>query len=372
MIGPSGTAGVDALALHMSDGLVDARASAWFFLIAVIGVGIAVWYARSDLDKRSVPTAALVTALVFALQVVDVPVLPDVSGHVVGAALAAILLGPFVGALAVTLVLVVQAFVFADGGLSALGSNVTNMVLIAVAAAFLTATALRALLEHRRVRSGALVLGPASFAAGFVSVLAAVTGFVVEYALGGSTAVPLSNIGFLYATHVPVGLVEGVVTAALVLAVARVSPESVYLTRMPVNPLDPDASPAPRPRPRSRGALFVGLGFTTLIVAGIVAPLAVDWPGALEVTTTRGCETGTLPGDITGECMAEDVEEHSLADGPLAGYAIDGRSGSTGIATVLGALGTFVLASVCFRALVARPVVTTPSRSDSPRTASAG
>lgn len=371
MVGPSGTAGVDVLALHMSDGLVDARASAWFFLIAVIGISIAVWYARSDLDKRSVPTAALVTALVFALQAVDVPVLPDVSGHVVGAALAAILLGPFVGAIAVTVVLVVQAFVFADGGLSALGANVTNMVLVAVAAAFLTATALRALLERRRVRSAALTQGLVSFVAGFVSVLAAATGFVVEYALGGSTAVPLSNIGFLYAAHLPVGLVEAVVTAALVLAVARVSPESVYLTRMPTDPLDPHTSPPPPPGPRSRGALFVGLGFTALIVAGIVAPLAVDSPGALEVTTTRGCETGTLPGDITGECMAEGVEEHSLADSPLAGYAIDDRSGSTGIATALGALGTFILASVCFRAIAARPVAATPSRSDSHRTASA-
>ncbi|MGX7724736.1 energy-coupling factor ABC transporter permease [Rhodococcus sp. 5G237] len=223
MVDSSGFAGTDVLALHMGDGLIADRASAWFFVIAVIGVSIAAWYARSDLNKRSVPTAAAVCALLFALQVVDVPVLPDVSGHVVGGALAAILLGPFVGAVALTIVLVVQAFVFADGGLSALGANVTNMVLVAIAAGFLTATALRALCEHRGVRRF-VMLGLVSFVGGFVSVLAAVTGFVVEYALGGTFAVPVSNIGFLYATHIPVGLVEGVVTAAVVLAVARVFP----------------------------------------------------------------------------------------------------------------------------------------------------
>ncbi|MGW5323789.1 energy-coupling factor ABC transporter permease [Rhodococcus pyridinivorans] len=370
MVDTSGFAGTDVLALHMGDGLITGRASAWFFVIAVIGVSIAAWYARSDLSKRSVPTAAAVCALLFALQVVDVPVLPDVSGHVVGGALAAILLGPFVGAVALTIVLVVQAFVFADGGLSALGANVTNMVLVAIAAGFLAATVLRALCEHHGVRRF-VMLGPVSFVAGFVSVLAAVTGFVVEYALGGTFAVPVSNIGFLYATHIPVGLVEGVVTAAVVLAVARISPESVHLTRLPVNPLDATASPPPRPR--ARGTLFIGLAFTSLVVAGILAPLAVDTPGALEVATSRGCEIDSLAEDLTGDCMARDVEEHRLADSALADYTIDDRPGSTGIAAVLGTLGTFVLASVCFRALVPRPAISaTTERRTQQRSNSAG
>lgn len=372
MVDTSGFAGTDVLALHMGDGLIAGRASAWFFVIAVIGISIAAWYARNDLTKRTVPTAAAVCALLFALQVVDVPVLPAVSGHVVGGALAAILLGPFVGAVALTVVLVVQAFVFADGGLSALGANVTNMVLVAVAAGFLTATALRALCEHRGVRPF-VTLGLVSFVGGFVSVLAAVTGFVVEYALGGTSTVPVSNIGFLYATHIPVGVVEGLVTAAVVLAVARVSPESVHLTRLPVDPFDANASPPPPPHPRARGTLFVGLAFTTLVVAGILAPLAVDTPGALEVATTRGCEIDALAEALSGDCMAREVEEHRLADSALADYTIDGRPGSTGIAAVLGTLGTFVLASVCFRALVPRPAISaTTERRTQQRSNSAG
>ncbi|MEU5842128.1 energy-coupling factor ABC transporter permease [Rhodococcus sp. NPDC047139] len=363
----SGFADTNILALHMGDGLIADRASAWFFVIAVIGVGIAAWYARSDLNKQAVPTAAAVCALVFALQVVDVPVLPDVSGHVVGGALAAIVLGPFVGAVALTIVLVVQAFVFADGGLSAVGANVTNMVLVAVAAGFLAATALRALCEHRGMRPFAS-LGLASFVGGFVSVLAAVTGFVVEFALGGTSTVPMSNIGFLYATHIPIGVVEGLVTVAVVLAVARVSPESVYLTRLPPNPLDADTSPAPPPRPRARGTLFVGLAVASLAIAGLLGPLAVDTPGALEVATARGCEIDVQSADeLTGECMARGVEEHRLADSALADYTIAGRPGSTGVAAALGALGTFVLASVGFRALVPRPATTVGTAKTAPR-----
>ncbi|WP_241384983.1 energy-coupling factor ABC transporter permease [Rhodococcus sp. CH91] len=371
MVDTSGFAGTDVLALHMGDGLISDRASAWFFVIAVIGVSIAVWYARGDLNKRTVPTAAAVCALLFALRTVDVPVLPDVSGHVVGGALAAILLGPFVGAVALTIVLVVQAFVFADGGLSALGANITNMVLVAVAAGFLVAAALRALCEHRGLPPF-LTLGLVSFVGGVVSVLAAVTGFVVEYALSGTTTVPVSNIGFLYATHIPVGVIEGAVTAVVVLAVARVSPESVHLTRLPANPLDAEAPPAPPSRPRSPGRLFAGLAFTSLAVAGILAPLAVDTPGALEVATTRGCEIDALAEEVTGECMARDVEEHRLSDSALAGYTIDGRPGSTGVAAVLGTLGTFVLASVCFRALVPRPARTAATASNNRRTTTAG
>src|SRR5690606_32363205 len=184
---------------------------------------------------------------------------------------------------------------------------------------------------------------------------AAVTGFVVEYALGGTFAVPVSNIGFLYATHIPVGLVEGVVTAAVVLAVARVSPESVQLTRLPVNPLDATTSPPPPPRPRARGTLFIGLAFTSLVVAGILAPLAVDTPGALEVATSRGGEIDSLAAELTGDCMARHAEEHRLADSALAGHTIDARPGSPGVAAVPATLGTSVLASVCFRALVPRP-----------------
>ncbi len=95
--------------------------------MAIGGIGIALWRARSELDERTAPMAGLVAAFVFALQMVNFPILPGVSGHVLGGALAAILVGPYTGALCISIVLIVQALLFADGGLSALGANITNM-----------------------------------------------------------------------------------------------------------------------------------------------------------------------------------------------------------------------------------------------------
>jgi cobalt/nickel transport system permease protein len=335
---------VDVVALHMSDGLIDPRASVLFYVVAAIGVCLAAWCARSDLHVRTVPFAALVTALIFALHTVAVPILPGVSGYVVGAAIAAILLGPFVGALSMAIVLTVQAFVFADGGLSALGANVTNMALAAVAAGFVVAVAARALLVRREVRSPLLTPTLVSLAAGFVSVFAATASFVVEYALGGATATPVENVAYLFAVHIPVALVDGLVTALVVVAVTLVHPASVFLLR--------EQSLAARPAAHPRGVLLAGLAFAALVIAGLVSPLGASGPDALEAATLRGCTRG--PDTDTGECMARRVEEHRFAGSALAGYTVGDRPGSAGVAALIGTLGTFVVAGVCFRVLAPR------------------
>lgn len=342
-------------AMHMSDGLVDARASALFYVVAALGVALAAWRARSELDERSAPVAGLLTGFLFALQMVAVPVLPGVSGHVLGGALAAILAGPFTGALCMTVVLVVQALVFADGGLSALGTNITNMAVIGVAAGYLTAVFLRALLQRPllrgRVRRTPLAT-PAviAFVAGFVSIGAATTGFVVEYAFGG-VVVPFADVAYLYGAHIPVGMVEGLVTAAVVVAIAWARPDAVHLLHG-----------APRPARSghmTRVQLMGALGLAALVVAGALSPLASSSPDALDAATRRGCEIsaegigaeriGAVP--LTGDCMARNVREHRLADGALAGYTVGDRNGSTGIAGLIGVVLAFVVAGASFRAL---------------------
>ncbi|MGH3613277.1 MAG: energy-coupling factor ABC transporter permease, partial [Pseudonocardia sp.] len=140
------------LAMHMSDGLINAPISAVFGLIAVIGLAIAVSRARADLDDRTAPMAGLVTAFVFAVQMINFPILPGASGHLLGGALVAILVGPWVGALCIAIVLAVQALLFADGGLTALGTNIVNMALVGVFVGYAVAVALRKL--ARRSRAG--------------------------------------------------------------------------------------------------------------------------------------------------------------------------------------------------------------------------
>ncbi|WP_054049523.1 energy-coupling factor ABC transporter permease [Alloactinosynnema sp. L-07] len=225
---------MSAIAMHMSDGLLNATTSMLFVGVAVVGVAIAAARARGDLDDRTAPMAGLVAAFVFAAQMINFPVLPGVSGHLLGGALAAILVGPWVGALCVSIVLVVQALVFADGGLTALGANVTNMAIIGTAAGFLVALALKSVAARGR---GGLVA--VAFVAALVNTVLASLGFVLQFAIGGDAAFPVAGVaGTVVGVHVLIGIGEGVITALTVGAVAAVRPDLVYLLRGAAKPLE--------------------------------------------------------------------------------------------------------------------------------------
>lgn len=213
--------------MHMSDGLLDAPTSLLFVAVAVAGVGVALAKARGDLDDRTAPMAGLVAAFVFATQMLNFPVLPGVSGHLLGGALAAILVGPWVGALCVTIVLVVQSLFFADGGVTALGANITNMALIGTAVGYLTAVALRRLAT--RNKGG---LAAVAFVSALVNTVLASFGFVLEYAIGGQGGVAFGTVAAaVLGVHVLIGIGEGVITAVTVTAVAAARPDLVHLLR---------------------------------------------------------------------------------------------------------------------------------------------
>jgi cobalt/nickel transport system permease protein len=218
--------------MHMSDGIVNAPTSIAFAAIAVAVLGVCVWRARSELDEKTVPLAGLVAAFIFAVQMVNFPILPGVSGHLLGGALAAILVGPFTGALCVSIVLVVQSLLFADGGITALGTNVTNMALIGVAAGYTTAHLLAIVLRRRRPELPVGTLGAIAFVAAVIGTVCAAMGFVIEYALGGAATTSLGTVaGYMLGTHVLIGIGEGLITAVTVMAVARARPDLIYLLR---------------------------------------------------------------------------------------------------------------------------------------------
>jgi cobalt/nickel transport system permease protein len=215
----------------MSDGIVNAPVSLLFLAVAVGVIAVCAWRARTELDERTVPLAGLVAAFIFAVQMINFPILPGVSGHLLGGALAAILVGPFTGALCVTIVLVVQALLFADGGVTALGTNIVNMAVIGVAAGYGVAVLLRRL-TRRRFAGSVPALGAISFAAALIGTVCAAMGFVLEYALGGAAQASLPTVaGYMFGTHVLIGVGEGVITALTVMAVVRARPDLVYLLR---------------------------------------------------------------------------------------------------------------------------------------------
>lgn len=222
---------VQVTAMHMSDGLVNAPTSVLFGILAIAVVGFCGWRARTELDERTVPLAGLVAAFIFAVQMINFPILPGVSGHLLGGALAAILVGPYTGVLCITIVLVVQSLLFADGGVTALGMNITNMALIGVAAGYSTAVILYALVRRRRPDS-VPALGVVAFTSAIVGTVCASMGFVIEYAIGGAAPTSLGTVtAYMLGTHVLIGVGEGLITAVTVMAVARSRPDLVYLLR---------------------------------------------------------------------------------------------------------------------------------------------
>jgi cobalt/nickel transport system permease protein len=228
---------MDVVAMHIANGIVNATVSAVFAIFAVGALVFCVWRSRADLDDRLAPMAGLVAAFIFAVQMLNFPVLPGVSGHLLGGALAALLVGPWVGALCVSVVLVVQALVFADGGVTALGPNVFNMALVGTAVAYLLIVVLLRVLP--RTPAG---LGLTAFLASVVAVVMASLSFVLEYALGGTTDLITSSVGYIAAvmagSHLLIGIGEGIIAALTVMTVAKTRPDLVYaLRRMPARPV---------------------------------------------------------------------------------------------------------------------------------------
>lgn len=220
---------MDGLALHIADGIIETPVAAVFAALAVAAIALCLARGRSALDDRLAPLAGLVAAFVFAAQMLNFPVLPGVSGHLVGGALAALLVGPWVAALCVSVVLVVQALVLADGGLSALGLNITNMALVSTASAYLVIVVLRRLLP--RTTAG---LAVTAFVAAMVSVVVAGLAFLSEYWIGGGVelAAGIGQVaGVMTGVHLLIGIGEGLITAVTVVTVARVRPDLVYALR---------------------------------------------------------------------------------------------------------------------------------------------
>jgi cobalt/nickel transport system permease protein len=218
---------METQAMHIANGIVDGPVSAIFAVFAVAALAYCVRRARNDLDDRLAPMAGLVAAFIFAVQMLNFQVLPGVSGHLLGGTLAVILVGPWVGALCVSTVLIVQCLLFADGGLTALGLNITNMALLGTAAGYLLVALLLRILPKNPGGLGATAL-----IASIVSVVAASQGFVAQYALGGTTDLPIPAVaGTLAGVHLLIGIGEGLIAATTVVTVARVRPDLVYALR---------------------------------------------------------------------------------------------------------------------------------------------
>jgi len=213
--------------MHVPDGFLDAPTSIATGVVAAAGVAVALRGARRELDDRTAPMAGLVATFVFAGQMMNFPVGAGTSGHLLGGAMAAVLAGPFTAVLCISVVLLVQALFMADGGITALGTNITLMALVGVVVGWLVFRAVQSVLPRRLS-----MVPPAAALAALVSVPVAAMVFTLLFAVGGQAPVETSTVfSAMVGWHTVIGIGEAVITGLVVASVVAVRPDLCYGAR---------------------------------------------------------------------------------------------------------------------------------------------
>ena len=210
--------------MHIPDGFIDIPTSAAFAAIAAAGVAASIKGAKSSLDDKTAPLAGLTATFIFAVQMLNFPVAAGTSGHLLGAALATVLVGPYAATLALTIVLLLQALLFADGGLSALGLSVFNMSIVAVWVSY--GVFLTVMKFSPKIKSSTTI---AAGVAALLSVPAAAASFVMQYAIGANATFSVSAVfTAMVSTHILIGIGEALITLFAVGAVLASRSDLVY------------------------------------------------------------------------------------------------------------------------------------------------
>lgn len=315
--------------MHIPDGFLDAKTALTTATLSAAGLGFALRQVRRELPPRRIPLLGLSAAFLFAAQMVNFPVAGGTSGHLVGGALVAVLLGPSAAVVVVSTVLIVQCLLFADGGILALGANIFNMGLVAPLTGYAAYQLARRVLPGLRGRVAALAF------ASWCSIVLAAVSCAGQLAWSGTVAARVA-LPAMAGIHMIIGLGEALISALVFVAIVRTRPD-----------LLPDASPT---AVTGRVREFVVLGLLVALgIAGFASPFASSWPDGLEAVAEKL--------GFAGHAAAP------LVNAPAPDYLVPGI-GSAGVATavagVLGSLVVFVLA-IAFSRIVVRE--TGPDRS---------
>lgn len=311
--------------MHIPDGFLDAKTAVASGAMAAAGLALALRNVRRDFPPRRVPLIGLAAAFVFAGQMLNFPVAGGTSGHLIGAVLAAVLLGPSAAVVVMSSVLILQCFMFADGGLTALGANIFNMALVAPCVGYAAYRLVR--------RFGADGLRSRLLATAFAAWCSTVAASIACAGQLAASGTALWNVAFpaMAGVHMLVGLGEAVITTLVVAAVARVRPELLEGTG--------PANGATRYADLAAYGVLLSLGLVIF-----VAPFASGWPDGLQrVAAVLGF-------------AARPAAAAALA-APLSNYAVPGLRDARFSTTVAGSAGTliaFALAYLLARVLTPR------------------
>ncbi|MBP7964949.1 MAG: energy-coupling factor ABC transporter permease [Caldilineaceae bacterium] len=296
----------DTAKLHIPDGFLSPLVSVFFWVIVVALLAVAVRRSEEELGERQIPLAGIMAAFIFAAQMINFPVAGGTSGHLLGGALAAIVLGPWAGMLVMTAVIGVQGLLFQDGGLVVMGANIFNMGLLTVIIGY-------GLYRGAAGRSRTVKLAVAGVAA-WLSVMAGALATSLQLWLSG-TALLAIVMPTMLGIHALIGLGEALITVAALSFVMRTRPDLLG---------EEDAAPK-----GGRGWVVAG-GLTALVVV-LLSPFASANPDGLERVAmdlgfiNRGAEA---PFSI------------------LSDYAIPWLNEGAGSTILAGAVGALVVAAI--------------------------
>ena len=258
--------------MHIPEGVLSLPVAATTGAVGAAGLLWALRRVERRLRERTTVLTGTLAAFLFAAQMVKFPVGPGVAGHLMGGTLAAVLLGPSAGAVAMAAVLIVQCLLFGDGGYSALGANFLNMGLIGAIGGYAIYAPIR-----RSIRGQAGVILGAMAAAWFTVVLGA-GAFAVELAASIGWARFLPVLGWMTLVHAAIGVGEALITGLVLRSLLRTRPDLV----------DDGDAPAASRSVRLGQVAAAGLGIA-MAVATFLAPLALSWdrPDGLEYVSQR-------------------------------------------------------------------------------------
>lgn len=207
--------------MHIPDGFLSTSTwvSAW--LLSIGGVGYSLKRTARVMKDRMIPMMGVMSAFIFAAQMVNFPVMGGTSGHLIGGVLAAVFLGPFAGAIVLTCVLVVQCLIFQDGGLTAMGANIFNMAIVGTMGGYLLYKGISLLMPSRK---GIMV---ATAIASWFSVFAAAAVCAVELAISGTSPFAIV-LPAMAGVHAIIGIGEAIITTMVVGFVLKVRPDLIY------------------------------------------------------------------------------------------------------------------------------------------------
>lgn len=303
--------------MHIPDAVLSPTVAATAGVVAAGGLLVGMRALERAPRERTTVLMGMMAAFVFAAQMVNFPVGPGVSGHLLGGVLASVVLGPWAGAVVIAAVLLVQCFLFGDGGLTALGANFVNMGMVGAVGGYAIYAPIRGAIGGR----GGVVFG--SMVAAWFSVLLASGAFAVELAASGRSGGFFRILGWMALVHAAIGLGEALITGLVLRTLLLARPDFIY---------DPKPAEGVEGRGWAWGrAAFAGLA-VAMGVAVFLAPFASQHPDGLEFV-------GEKLGFVGDEAPA-------VVPAPIPEYQLPGLGRPELATAAAGVIGTLVVFGV--------------------------